>query len=119
MSAGLGSLKFYLRSVGIPFEEEFLFHHTRKWRFDIALPALRIAIEYDGHGATGGKGHIGRHASVTGMAGDCEKINQAQILGWRVLRFTALHFDATARRKNKLSPPLEIIELAIAGPPEN
>jgi hypothetical protein len=119
MSAGLGSLKFYLKSVGIPFEEEFLFHHTRKWRFDIALPALRIAIEYDGHGHTGGKGHIGRHASVTGMAGDCEKINQAQILGWRVLRFTALHFDATARRKNKLSPPLEIIELAIAGPPEN
>lgn len=119
MSAGLGSLKFYLRSVGIPFEEEFRFHHTRQWRFDIALPALRIAIEYDGHGSTGKKSHIGRHASVTGMAGDCEKINQAQILGWRVLRFTALHFDATARRKHKLSPPLEIIEMAIAGPPGN
>jgi len=119
VSDGLGSLKFYLRSVGLPFVEEFHFHPVRKWRFDLALPALKIAIEYDGHGATGGKTHIGRHASVTGMAGDCEKINQAQILGWRVLRFTALHFDSTKRRKLKLSPPLEILELAIAGPPEN
>ena len=119
MSAGLNSLKFYLKSIGVPYVEEHIFHHTRKWRFDIALPALKLAIEYDGHGATGGKAHMGRHASVTGMARDSEKINQAQILGWRVLRFTALHFSSESRRKNKLTNPLEILELAIACPPAN
>jgi hypothetical protein len=88
--------------------EEHQFHPTRKWRFDFAIPSIKLAIEYNGHGSTGG-GHIGRHATITGMSGDCEKLNEAQRLGWRVLQFTALHFSEASRKKHKLSAPYDII----------
>lgn len=90
--------------------EEHVFHPTRKWRFDFAIPEIKLAIEYQGHGATGGGGHVGGHASMSGMAGDCEKINQAQALGWTVLLFTALHFQPADRIKHKLTAPLMTIE---------
>lgn len=113
MHANLGTLTLLLRSLGEDYETEYRFHEARKWRFDIAIPRLRVAIEYNGHGTTGGKAHIGRHASVTGMAGDCEKLNQAQALGWIVIQFTALHFDMAARMKHKLTSPRETLETII------
>lgn len=61
-------------------EKEYRFHPKRKWRFDIAMPEKKIAIEIDGgHYKFGG----GRHSTES----DYEKINEAQILGWKVLRF--------------------------------
>lgn len=56
---------------------EYSFHPTRKWRFDFALPSVRIAIEVDGQ----------RHRTFAGIRSDCEKLNEAARLGWRVLRF--------------------------------
>lgn len=91
------------------YELEHQFHPTRRWRFDFAIPSIKLAIEYNGHGSTGG-GHIGRHASITGMSGDCEKLNEAQRLGWRVLQFTALHFSEASRKKHKLSAPYDTIK---------
>ena len=88
---------------------EHRFHPVRRWRFDYAVPDLKLAVEYEGHGQSGRSGHVGGHASLTGMAGDAEKYNQAQALGWTVLRFTALHFDPKAREKHKLSSPAETI----------
>lgn len=88
--------------------EEYRFHATRKWRFDFAVPSIKLAVEYNGHGHAGG-GHIGRHASIKGMSGDAEKLNQAQSDGWRVVQFTALFFRESERIKNKLTSPLETI----------
>lgn len=93
--------------------EEHRFHEVRRWRFDFAVPALKLAVEYDGHGATGGAGHVGGHGSLSGMAGDAEKFNTAQAEGWRVLRFCALHFRLRDRNKHKLTSPLEMIEAAV------
>lgn len=62
---------------------EYRFHPGRKWRFDIAFPQRKIAIEYEG--IMTGKS---RHTTITGFARDCEKYNEAVIAGWRVLRFT-------------------------------
>lgn len=59
---------------------EFVFHPTRKWRFDFAFPSVKLAIEIDGRG---------RHQTVAGTRGDCEKHNEALRMGWRVLRFPA------------------------------
>lgn len=59
---------------------EYRFHPTRLWRFDFAFPSLRIGIEIDGRG---------RHQTVDGVRKDCEKLNEATRLGWRVLRFPA------------------------------
>jgi hypothetical protein len=47
-----------------------------------------IAIEYEGI-----KGSKARHTTLTGYTNDCDKYNQAALLGWRVLRFTTIHFS--------------------------
>jgi hypothetical protein len=102
-------LKLCLRGLGMEFKEELVFHPVRKWRFDLAVPELKLAIEYQGHGQTGRKKHVGGHASVTGLAGDCEKDFAANVLGWRVLKFTALHFDPKKRAELKLTAPMNAI----------
>lgn len=60
---------------------EYQFHPRRKWRFDWAfLDPIKVAIEFDG--LYGG----GAHTSVNMVAKDSEKMNQAAILGWVVIR---------------------------------
>lgn len=61
---------------------EFRFHGTRKWRFDWAWPAQKLALEVNG-GAFMKQG--GRHTRGAGFRNDCEKLSEAAILGWRVL----------------------------------
>jgi len=72
---------------GLPAPEaEYRFHEKRKWRFDFAWPDSMVAVEIEG-----GTFVRGRHTRGMGHHKDCEKYNQATLLGWRVLRFTALH----------------------------
>jgi very-short-patch-repair endonuclease len=59
------------------------FHPVRRWRFDLAWPANMLAIEIDG-----GIWSNGRHTRGAGYRRDCIKLNEAALLGWRVLRFT-------------------------------
>jgi hypothetical protein len=80
---------YYWRVYGGPaLVEEYRFHPERKWRFDRALPDKLIAIEIEGGIHSGG-----RHTRGKGFTGDCEKYNQAVLLGWRVFRFTSDMFD--------------------------
>ncbi len=104
------NLKLILRSLNLDFAEEFRFHPVRQWRFDLAVPALKLAIEYQGHGTTGKKKHVGGHASIGGLTGDCEKLNAAQALGWRVLKFTALYFRHEDRVKHGLNSPFDTLK---------
>lgn len=69
--------------VGAEVVAEHRFHDTRKWRFDYAVPSLRIALEVEGGVWTGG-----RHTSAMGFLGDMEKYNEAALNGWVVLRCT-------------------------------
>ena len=64
-----------------PFQPEFRFHPTRRWRFDYAWPAQRVALELDG-----GSAIFGRHSRPGGMRADFEKLNTAAVMGWTVLR---------------------------------
>lgn len=66
-----------------PFEREYKFHPSRKWRFDFAWPAVYVAAEVEG-----GLWIKGRHNRAEGFRKDCEKYNEAVLHGWRVLRFT-------------------------------
>ena len=71
--------------LGVECVREYRFHPTRQWRFDYAIPDLRIAIEIDG-----GIWINGRHNRASGYLGDMEKFNTAATLGWVVLKFTPL-----------------------------
>lgn len=76
---------------------EHEFHPERKWRFDLAIPSFKVAIEYEGVFSA-----KSRHTTISGYTEDCVKYNEAQILGWAVLRYTA---------KNRGQMCAQVIEL--------
>jgi hypothetical protein len=55
----------------------------RRWKFDLAYPAALVAAEVDGAVWT-----QGRHTRGAGFISDCQKLNAANLDGWRVYRFT-------------------------------
>jgi very-short-patch-repair endonuclease len=65
---------------------EHRFHPVRRWRFDLAWPEAKLAVEVEG-----GVYVQGRHSRGAGMEADCEKYNEAANRGWRVLRVTPRH----------------------------
>ena len=62
---------------------EYIFHPSRKWRFDLAWPDCKFAVEIQG-----GVYSEGRHTRGRGYTNDCEKLAEAVCLGWRVIYVT-------------------------------
>jgi very-short-patch-repair endonuclease len=71
---------------GPPLVPEHRFHPIRKWRFDFAHPAARVAVELEGGIWSGG-----RHTRGAGYKGDCEKYNEATLGHWAIFRLTSVH----------------------------
>ena len=77
---------------GLTFEREYRFATQigRNWRFDFAFREYHLGVEIDGVNVRRIGGELivqGRHATITGIRGDNEKLNTATRLGWSVLRF--------------------------------
>lgn len=64
-------------------DTEVRFAPPRRWRFDFAWPAQKVAVEING-----GLYTAGRHSRGAGQIKDFEKLNAAQIQGWKVLQVT-------------------------------
>lgn len=80
----LGKLLWQIQAHKLPAAViEHKFHATRKWRFDLAWPAAKIACEIEGLTHDGG-----RHQRVAGYTEDCRKYLAALLDGWRVVRIT-------------------------------
>jgi hypothetical protein len=78
----------YLTSCGLPEPVlEYRFHPERRWRFDIAWPDKKIAIEIQGGVWTHGK-----HSRGKGQINDMKKLNAAQAMGWKVFQVTPALF---------------------------
>lgn len=62
----------------------------KDWRFDIAFPLAKLAIEVEGVTSWGrnanGSMRLGRHQTAKGMEGDLRKYDAAARLGWVVYR---------------------------------
>ena len=70
------------RETGMPDPvAEYRFAPPRRWRFDYAWPAVKVAVEFDG-GQWLPRG--GRHNSD----GDRDKLNHGVAMGWRILQFS-------------------------------
>lgn len=67
---------------------EYRFHPKRRWRFDAAFPGRKVALELDG-----GVWIAGRHTRGKGFIRDCEKLNTATAMGWKVFRFVPEQLD--------------------------
>ena len=75
-------LDIHLKAEGIPFTTEIRFAPPRRWRFDY-LMGDKLAVEVDG-----ALWVRGRHSRGGGMEADFEKLNEAVVMGYRVLRFS-------------------------------
>ena len=105
MTKAIATLLMHIKAEGLPKPElEYKFHPDRKWRFDLAWPGYRsptiltmVSVEIDG-GVFARKGarkcrccgHVpqGGHNTGVGFTKNCEKLNAAAELGWRVFRYT-------------------------------
>jgi very-short-patch-repair endonuclease len=74
-------LNLWTQLGGPTLNYEYRFHPIRKWRFDFALPESKIAIEING-----GIWNYGRHNRASGYIKDLEKMNEAQMMAWRVFQ---------------------------------
>ena len=83
LSVGEEAFALHCKAERFKPEREHYFHPERKWRFDFAFPAQKVAIEIEGLSR-----RMNRHTTFSGFRADCEKYNSAAILGWRVLRYS-------------------------------
>jgi len=72
------------------------FYPARKWRFDLCWQQFFIAVEIDGAiwktiNKKTGELSTGRHNQPKGFIEDCNKLNHAALLGYRVFRFPTEH----------------------------
>lgn len=79
-----------LLAEGMPPVRQHVFHGEKLWRFDFAYPPLMLAIEVDGRG---------RHQTDKGRTEDCDKLNAASELGWKILRYPAGRITVRKRRE--------------------
>lgn len=76
-------LPMQCRLLGLPVpREEYRFHPVRRWRFDFAFVAEKVAVEINGGAFIRGGG---RHTRGAGFRNDTEKLAEAAILGWKVI----------------------------------
>ena len=100
---GLQHIELVLKSRKINFVCEHQFLDDRKFRFDIAMPEKKIAIEYEGL-ENKQQGKKSRHTTNVGYSNDCLKYNLAIVNGWKVLRFTAYNYEEVGKFLSILFP---------------
>lgn len=88
-----------LRSAGMPAPVRQ--HTVGRWRFDLAWPELRLAVELDGS----------HHRDPARLALDDRKQNEAALAGWLVLRFT---WDRIAGEPHRVVEEIHAARLARA-----
>ena len=80
----VGMISSALNILGVEHEREYKFLHDRRFKFDIAIPGQKIAVEFEGGIFSGG-----RHTRGKGYANDAKKYNLATMHEWKLLRFTS------------------------------
>jgi len=81
VSAAEEELVRQLDAAGIDYIRELRFAAPRRFRFDFALAAHKVAIEVEG-----GQWVSGRHSRGAGFSSDLEKYELALLAGWTVYR---------------------------------
>lgn len=78
-------LRRQLDTAKIPYDRQVKFSDTRKWKCDFLLRHHMVICEVDG--GTWSRGKSG-HNSGVGIRAGYERANAAQLLGYKIFRFT-------------------------------
>lgn len=70
---------------GCKLQREYRFDDVRRWRFDFAIPNIKVAFEIQGGLYAPQTGH----RSKEGVERDMEKLNAAQLQGWQVFQISS------------------------------
>lgn len=101
MTTLVGELERKLGVDGIEYEHQFAKERGRKYRLDLAIPAMKVGLEVHG-GAfirRSGGGTGGAHHTIEGRARDMAKGNLAAVMGWIVIEVSPNEVaDGTAFR---------------------
>lgn len=89
-------LTIWCKEKGYELLEEHRFFEFRKWKFDFAIKEIMTAIEYEGLNS-----EKSGHTTIMGYTNNTEKYNQAQSMGWRVLRFTVINYKSVIQELEK------------------
>lgn len=89
------NLQWWCNKHAVSLEREVKFAADRKWRFDWAIPAHKIAIEYEGIFSI-----KSGHTTHDGFTKNTDKYNRAAAEGWKVLRFTAVNYKNLVNELN-------------------
>lgn len=89
------------KRYNIELEKEYRFNEKRKFRADFAVISKKLLFEYEGGIFMGKSGHT----NITGYTSNCDKYNLAQATGFKVYRFTALHF-----KKDRIEETYKFLE---------
>jgi very-short-patch-repair endonuclease len=81
----VGEISQALTIMGVEHVREYKFLHDRRFKFDLAIPEQKIAVEFEGGIFSGG-----RHTRGKGYANDAKKYNLATMHGWKLLRYTTV-----------------------------
>lgn len=81
------NLQMWCNQHAVEMVPEYQFLPNRKFRFDWAIPSLKIAVEYEGIFSP-----QSRHTNKMGYSTDAQKYNLAIGAGWKVLRYTAVNY---------------------------
>ena len=87
---------------------------SREWKFDLAWPEARVALEVDGGVFMPGGG---RHTRGAGFREDQAKTNAAALLGWRVLRILPEQLDKSSTAA-MVAQALRLARTGAPGTPE-
>ena len=99
----VGMISSALTILGVEHEREYKFLEDRRFRFDLAVPKHKIAVEWEGAIFTNG-----RHTRGKGYSNDCKKYNLATRHQWKLLRYTT---EDTKKENWEFKIATEILEL--------
>ena len=83
-------LAFHIRAIKLPKPvQQYKFHPTRRWKADFCWVEEKLIVEVQG-----GIWMQGRHSRGGGYIKDCEKMNEAVLLGYKYLKVCKEHIDS-------------------------
>ena len=83
-------LAFHIRATNLPsVERQYKFHPTRRWKADFCWVKEKLIVEVQG-----GIWIQGRHSRGGGYTKDCEKMNEAVLMGYKYLKVTKEHINS-------------------------